>query len=59
MQSYFRAQGHFVFLSAVVSLAGNVRTLIALHHGRKTTMNMKSELFVSCRGRVNISTAAR
>ena len=30
---------------------GGVRTLIALHHGRKT----KSELFASCRGRENIS----
>ena len=47
--------GSFVFLSAVLSLAGSVRTLIALHHGRKTTMNMKSELFASCRGRVNVS----
>ena len=28
-----------------------MRTLIALHHGRKT----KSESFTSCRGRVNIS----
>ena len=32
-------------------LSGGVRTLIALHHGRKT----KSESFASCRGRVNIS----
>ena len=31
--------------------SGGVRTLIALHHGRKT----KSESFTSCRGRVNIS----
>ena len=30
---------------------GGVRTLIALHHGRKT----KSESFASCRGRLNIS----
>ena len=30
---------------------GGVRTLIALHHGRKT----KSELLASCRGRVDIS----
>ena len=30
---------------------GGVRTLIALHRGRKT----KSESFTSCRGRVNIS----
>ena len=30
--------------------SGGVRTLIALHHGRKT----KSESFTSCRGRVNI-----
>ena len=29
--------------------AGGVRTLIALHHGRK----MKNKLFASCRGRVN------
>ena len=32
-------------------VAGGVRTLIALHHGRKT----KNESFTSCRGRVNIS----
>ena len=31
--------------------SGGVRTLIALHHGRKT----KSESFTSCRGRGNVS----
>ena len=36
---------------AYSSLAGGVRTLIALHHGRK----MKRESLASCRGRVNIS----
>ena len=30
---------------------GGVRTLLALHHGRK----MKSESLAPCRGRVNIS----
>ena len=30
---------------------GGVRTMIALHHGRKT----KNKSFASCRGRVNIS----
>ena len=34
----------------IIDSAGGVRTLIALHHGRKT----KSESFASCRGRVNI-----
>ena len=34
---------------------GGVRTLIALHHGCKT----KSESFVSCRGRVNISVSSK
>ena len=32
-----------------------MRTLIALHHGRKT----KSESFTSCRGRVNISCGSK
>ena len=36
---------------AYSSLAGGVRILIALHHGRK----MKRESLASCRGRVNIS----
>ena len=34
----------------IIDSAGGVRTLIALHHGRKT----KSESFASCRDRVNI-----
>ena len=35
--------------------AGGVRTLIALHHGRKT----KSESLASCCGRVNISSGSK
>ena len=35
--------------------AGGVRTLIALHYGRKT----KIESFASCRGRVNVSGSSK
>ena len=35
--------------------SGGVRTLIALHHGRKT----KNKSFASCRGRVNISGSSK
>ena len=35
--------------------SGGVRTLIALHRGRK----MKNKSFASCRGRVNISGSSK
>ena len=37
------------------TLVAGVRTLIALHHGRK----MKNKSFASCRGQVNISGSSK
>ena len=58
---YSLALGMFTNLSSPFPVitcrvsAGGVRTLAALHYGRKT----KIESFVSCRGRVNVSGSSR